>query len=151
MSHLLDNLLFFRKNVDSFADGHGVVTREDRTWEDAYRNRWDYDKIVRSTHGVNCTGSCSWNVFVKNGIVTWEMLLFDRTSSDNPRRGNFGVDLSFFCALYLQSVCRLCYYRRRSCRVLRADRVASFANANGSASIFASSSASRNSSKIACL
>jgi nitrate reductase alpha subunit len=73
MSHLLDRLLFFRKNVGSFAGGHGVVTREDRTWEDAYRNRWDYDKVVRSTHGVNSTGSCSWNIFVKNGIVTWEM------------------------------------------------------------------------------
>ena len=22
-----------------------------------YRDRWSYDKVVRSTHGVNCTGS----------------------------------------------------------------------------------------------
>jgi nitrate reductase alpha subunit len=29
-------------------------------------------KVVRSTHGVNCTGSCSWKVFVKDGIITWE-------------------------------------------------------------------------------
>ena len=34
--------------------------------------RWQHDKVVRSTHGVNCTGSCSWNIFVKDGIVTWE-------------------------------------------------------------------------------
>ncbi|WP_434735465.1 hypothetical protein [Candidatus Accumulibacter necessarius] len=40
---------------------------EDRTWEDAYRNRWAHDKIVRSTHGVNCTGSCSWKIYVKGG------------------------------------------------------------------------------------
>jgi nitrate reductase alpha subunit len=26
-----------------------------------YRERWRHDKVVRSTHGVNCTGSCSWN------------------------------------------------------------------------------------------
>ncbi|MFI7421944.1 nitrate reductase subunit alpha [Nonomuraea sp. NPDC049684] len=37
-----------------------------------YRDRWSHDKVVRSTHGVNCTGSCSWKVFVKDGIITWE-------------------------------------------------------------------------------
>ena len=25
-----------------------------------YRDRWRHDKVVRSTHGVNCSGSCSW-------------------------------------------------------------------------------------------
>jgi nitrate reductase / nitrite oxidoreductase, alpha subunit len=33
-----------------------------REWETIYRRRWQYDKKVRSTHGVNCTGSCSWDV-----------------------------------------------------------------------------------------
>ncbi len=42
-----------------------------RDWEDSYRQRWQFDKIVRSTHGVNCTGSCSWKIYVKNGLVTW--------------------------------------------------------------------------------
>jgi nitrate reductase alpha subunit len=37
-----------------------------------YRDRWAYDKVVRSTHGVNCTGSCSWKIYVKDGIITWE-------------------------------------------------------------------------------
>src|SRR5678815_1524889 len=37
-----------------------------------YRDRWSYDKVVRSTHGVNCTGSCSWKVYVRDGIITWE-------------------------------------------------------------------------------
>lgn len=45
----------------------------DRSWEDFYRHRWQHDKIVRSTHGCNCTGSCSWQIFVKNGVVTWEL------------------------------------------------------------------------------
>ncbi|HCW99439.1 MAG TPA: hypothetical protein DHT39_11810, partial [Pantoea sp.] len=34
-----------------------------------YRDRWSHDKVVRSTHGVNCTGSCSWKVYVKDGII----------------------------------------------------------------------------------
>ncbi|QSO45579.1 nitrate reductase subunit alpha [Alicyclobacillus mengziensis] len=43
-----------------------------REWEDLYRRRWGHDKIIRSTHGVNCTGSCSWKIYVKDGIITWE-------------------------------------------------------------------------------
>lgn len=45
----------------------------ERDSENFYRRRWQHDKEVRSTHGVNCTGSCSWRIFVKQGIVTWEM------------------------------------------------------------------------------
>ena len=69
MSHFLDRLSFFTRAKAEFADGHGVMTTEDRSWEDGYRKRWKHDKIVRSTHGVNCTGSCSWKVYVKGGIV----------------------------------------------------------------------------------
>lgn len=43
-----------------------------RKADDFYRDRWSHDKVVRSTHGVNCTGSCSWKVYVKDGIITWE-------------------------------------------------------------------------------
>nr|WP_245974731.1 nitrate reductase subunit alpha [Thermomonospora umbrina] len=43
-----------------------------RQADDFYRGRWAHDKVVRSTHGVNCTGSCSWKVYVKDGIITWE-------------------------------------------------------------------------------
>ena len=111
MSHILDRLLFFRKNVDSFADGHGVVTREDRTWEDGYRNRCDYDKVVRSTHGVNCTGSCSWNVFVKNGIVTWEMQATDypRTRPDLPNHEPRGCPRGAAASWYMYRGNRIKY------------------------------------------
>lgn len=85
MSLLLDRLNFLaRKNVGTFSEGHGVTTNENRDWEDAYRKRWQHDKIVRSTHGVNCTGSCSWKVYVKGGIITWETQQTDypRTRAD---------------------------------------------------------------------
>ena len=72
MSHFLDRLTFFKRIDGSFADGLGITTNEDRRWEDGYRKRWQHDKIVRSTHGANCTGSCSWKIYVKGGIVTWE-------------------------------------------------------------------------------
>ncbi len=86
MSHFLDRLTHFSLPRETFSGNHGQTTGEDRTWEDAYRNRWAHDKIVRSTHGVNCTGSCSWKIYVKGGIVTWETQQTDypRTRWDMP-------------------------------------------------------------------
>lgn len=54
-----------------------LINPNARTWEEFYRNRWQHDRVVRSTHGVNCTGSCSWMIYVKDGIVTWEMQATD--------------------------------------------------------------------------
>ncbi|MCB0878680.1 MAG: hypothetical protein KDC46_06825, partial [Thermoleophilia bacterium] len=39
------------------ADGWSQLSPDSRSWESFYRNRWKHDKVVRSTHGVNCTGS----------------------------------------------------------------------------------------------
>ena len=60
-------------------DESGVRLAE---WESLYRDRWQHDKVIRSTHGVNCTGSCSWNIFVKSGIVAWEMQATDYPTID---------------------------------------------------------------------
>lgn len=62
---------YFRRSAPN-AENWSAVTPRDREWEEAYRSRWQHDKVVRSTHGVNCTGSCSWKIYVKDGIVTWE-------------------------------------------------------------------------------
>ncbi len=70
-SPLRQSYRYFLSGVPN-AEGWSEVTARGRDWEDAYRRRWQHDKIVRSTHGVNCTGSCSWKVYVKDGIVTWE-------------------------------------------------------------------------------
>lgn len=62
----------FFKKVEKFNDGFSQLEDNQRQWESLYRHRWAHDKVVRTTHGVNCTGSCSWNVFVKEGLITWE-------------------------------------------------------------------------------
>ncbi|PKN28475.1 MAG: nitrate reductase subunit alpha, partial [Deltaproteobacteria bacterium HGW-Deltaproteobacteria-21] len=67
---LLTALRFFRPK--KLPDGLAELRCGQRGWEDYYRRRWQYDKQVRSTHGVNCTGSCSWNVYVKDGIIVWD-------------------------------------------------------------------------------
>ena len=56
-----------------------------RAGDSFYRDRWSHDKVVRSTHGVNCTGSCSWKVYVKDGIITWEAQQTDYPSAGGDR------------------------------------------------------------------
>ncbi len=110
MSHLLDRLNFLQPKVlDRFAGGHGETTRESRAWEETYRNRWRHDKVVRSTHGVNCTGSCSWKIYVKSGIVTWETQQTDypRTRPDLPNHEPRGCARGASYSWYLYSANRV--------------------------------------------
>ncbi|KOP68118.1 nitrate reductase [Bacillus sp. FJAT-18019] len=72
--------LKFFKPTESYSGNWSILEEKDRTWENMYRGRWSHDKVVRTTHGVNCTGSCSWKVFVKNGIITWENQQIDYPS-----------------------------------------------------------------------
>ena len=125
MSHFLDRLKFFNKTVSTFSDGHGAVVHEDRTWENAYRQRWQHDKIVRSTHGVNCTGSCSWKVYVKNGLITWETQQTDypRTRPDLPNHEPRGCARGASYSWYLYSANRVKYPMIRA-RLLKHWRAA---------------------------
>ena len=111
MSHLLDRLNFFKKDAGTFSNGHGVTTLEDRKWEDGYRKRWQHDKIVRSTHGVNCTGSCSWKIYVKGGIVTWETQQTDypRTRPELPNHEPRGCSRGASYSWYMYSGNRVKY------------------------------------------
>ncbi|MFO1465683.1 MAG: nitrate reductase subunit alpha [Steroidobacteraceae bacterium] len=111
MSHFLDRLNHFALPREKFSGKYGLTTGEDRTWEDAYRNRWAHDKIVRSTHGVNCTGSCSWKIYVKGGIVTWETQQTDypRTRWDLPNHEPRGCQRGASYSWYLYSANRVKY------------------------------------------
>jgi len=51
-----------------------------RDWEDLYREEWGLGRKARSTHSVNCTGSCSWQVYTRNGQV-WR----EEQAGDYPR------------------------------------------------------------------
>ncbi|HEX5566517.1 MAG TPA: nitrate reductase subunit alpha [Streptomyces sp.] len=68
---LVSTSRFFRKGEVS-PDLRALYQVGGRQADAFYRDRWSHDKVVRSTHGVNCTGSCSWKVYVKDGIITWE-------------------------------------------------------------------------------
>jgi nitrate reductase alpha subunit len=126
MSHFLDRLTYFRKYAGTFSDGHGDVTTESRAWEEAYRSRWAHDKIVRSTHGANCTGSCSWKIYVKGGIVTWETQQTDypRTRPGLPNHEPRGCSRGASYSWYLYSANRLKYpmVRKRLVQLWRAAK-----------------------------
>ena len=88
-----------------------IVDPKTRKWEEFYRNRFQHDRIVRSTHGVNCTGSCSWQVHVKDGIVVWETQQLDYPLLESslppyePRGCQRGISFSW----YLYSPVRIKY------------------------------------------
>ena len=76
-----------------------------------YRDRWAHDKVVRSTHGVNCTGSCSWKVYVKDGIITWEAQQTDYPSvgPDSPEYEPRGCPRGAAFSWYTYSPTRVRY------------------------------------------
>ena len=76
-----------------------------------YRDRWSHDKVVRSTHGVNCTGSCSWKVYVKDGIITWEAQQTDYPSvgPDSPEYEPRGCPRGAAFSWYTYSPTRVRY------------------------------------------
>ncbi|WP_037065384.1 nitrate reductase subunit alpha [Pseudonocardia acaciae] len=106
-----------------------------------YRDRWSHDKVVRSTHGVNCTGSCSWKVYVKDGIITWETQQTDYPSAgpDSPEYEPRGCPRGAAFSWYTYSPTRVRYpYARgvlldmyRDARKRLGDPVAAWAEVTG--------------------
>jgi nitrate reductase alpha subunit len=128
---------FFRRG-EANAEGWSMLIGRGRDWERAYRDRWRHDKVVRSTHGVNCTGSCSWNVYVKDGLITWESQAVDypRTDPNRPDHEPRGCPRGASFSWYTYSPARLKYpYVRgsllelwRAAKATAADPVAAFAS-----------------------
>ena len=96
-----------------------IISPQTRQWEEFYRNRFQHDRIVRSTHGVNCTGGCSWQIHVKDGIVVWETQQLDYPLLESslppyePRGCQRGISYSW----YLYSPLRIKYPLIRSALV----------------------------------
>ncbi|WP_340695240.1 nitrate reductase subunit alpha [Hydrogenobacter thermophilus] len=77
-------------------------TEDSRSWEEFYRKRWSYDYSVRTAHGVNCSMACSWEVFVKDGMIVWELQKVDYPQIEpdvpnvEPRGCQRGVTASWY-------------------------------------------------------
>jgi len=107
---LLRRAQFFVPGEPS-GDFREVHRKGGRGAEEFYRERWRHDKVVRSTHGVNCTGSCSWKVYVKDGIITWETQQTDypSTGPDSPEYEPRGCPRGASFSWYTYSPSRVRY------------------------------------------
>lgn len=109
-----DALLRFGKHFqrgEASADLRTLYQIGGRTSDDFYRDRMSYDKVVRSTHGVNCTGSCSWKIYVKDGVITWEAQQTDYPSigPDKPEYEPRGCPRGASFSWYTYSPSRVRY------------------------------------------
>ena len=137
---LLRRAQFFTPGEPS-PDYREVHRKGGRGAEAFYHERWRHDKVVRSTHGVNCTGSCSWKVYVKDGIITWETQQTDYPSvgPDSPEYEPRGCPrgASFSWYTYSPSRVRFPYVRApllemwREARDRLGDPVAAWAEITG--------------------
>lgn len=119
--------LNYLKPKETYSNNHSELQEGDRDWENVYRRRWQHDKVIRSTHGVNCTGSCSWNIFVKDGIVTWEGQNVDypTTGPDMPEFEPRGCPRGASFSWYLYSPLRVKYpYIRKKLLYLWRETIA---------------------------
>ena len=101
---------FFTRWEES-EDGRVVFRQGGRAGDVFYRDRWSHDKVVRSTHGVNCTGSCSWKIYVRDGIITWEAQQTDYPSvgPDRPEYEPRGCPRGAAFSWYTYSPTRVRY------------------------------------------
>ncbi|RRR85850.1 nitrate reductase subunit alpha [Streptomyces sp. RP5T] len=113
-SELTDALVRSRRfftRAEVSEDLRTLHRRGGRQADEFYRDRWSHDKVVRSTHGVNCTGSCSWKVYVKDGIITWEAQQTDYPSvgPDRPEYEPRGCPRGAAFSWYTYSPTRIRY------------------------------------------
>lgn len=97
--------------TEVFGNSHAFVETNPSDWDEFYRDRWSHDKVVRSTHGVNCTGSCAWDVYVKDGLITWEHqgLDYPTTGPDSPEYEPRGCPRGATFSWYTYSPSRVKY------------------------------------------
>ncbi|MCK6370278.1 MAG: molybdopterin-dependent oxidoreductase [Gammaproteobacteria bacterium] len=94
--------------------GAGELAGPYGRWEDLMRRKWTWDRVVRGTHGTNCTGNCAFNVYVKNGIVWREEQQGEYgRSEDAPDYGPRGCQKGLRHAKYMYGKQRVLYPMKR--------------------------------------
>ncbi|WP_405496637.1 nitrate reductase subunit alpha [Nocardia sp. NBC_00511] len=101
----------FLRRAEVSEDLRSIRHEGGREGDRFYRDRWSHDKVVHSTHGVNCTGSCRWKVYVKDGIITWETQATDYPSvgPDSPEYEPRGCPRGAAFSWYTYSPTRVRY------------------------------------------
>lgn len=67
----MTGLPLFHLEQKAFAAEHAA--KKLNSWQDLYRERWTWDKVVKGSHGwLNCRSACNWDIYVKDGVVVRE-------------------------------------------------------------------------------
>jgi DMSO reductase family type II enzyme molybdopterin subunit len=84
-------------------------------WEDIMRNKWTWDRVVRGSRGINCTGHCAFNVYVRNGIVWREEQQgeYGASGDDVPDYGPRGCQKGLRQAKHMYGKQRVLYPMKR--------------------------------------
>ncbi|MDP7042335.1 MAG: molybdopterin-dependent oxidoreductase, partial [Gammaproteobacteria bacterium] len=87
-----------------------------RRWEDIARNKWTWDRVVRGSRGINCTGHCAFNIYVRNGIVWREEQQgeYGASGEDTPDYGPRGCQKGLRQAKYMYGQQRVLYPMKRA-------------------------------------
>jgi len=106
----------YLRRGEASADARRLFLQGGRDADAFYRHRWSHDKMVHSTHGVNCTGSCAWEVYVTDGVITWEKQITDypTTGPDMPEYEPRGCPRGAAFSWYTYSPTRIRYPYVRS-------------------------------------
>jgi DMSO reductase family type II enzyme molybdopterin subunit len=85
-------------------------------WEDIMRTKWTWDRVVRGSRGLNCTGHCAFNVYVKDGIVWREEQQgeYGRSGDDTPDYGPRGCQKGIRHSKYMYGKQRVLYPMKRA-------------------------------------
>jgi DMSO reductase family type II enzyme molybdopterin subunit len=102
--------------VVASAEGHPTNEDAYRSWEDLYREQWQWDAVVKGTHlRSNCLSACSWNLFVKDGVVWREeqAAVYGQTNPSLPDFNPRGCQKGGCYSALMYSPARLKYPLKR--------------------------------------
>jgi len=97
------------------ASAQGDAAPSYGAWEDLMRQKWTWDKVVHGSRGINCTGHCAFNIYVKDGIVWREEQQgeYGRSGDDTPDYGPRGCQKGNRAAKYMYGKQRVLYPMKR--------------------------------------
>ncbi|MFQ5636051.1 MAG: molybdopterin-dependent oxidoreductase, partial [Gammaproteobacteria bacterium] len=95
--------------------GQGAPEMPYGAWEDLMRQKWTWDRVVHGSRGINCTGHCAFNIYVKDGIVWREEQQgqYGRSGEDTPDYGPRGCQKGMRASKYMYGRQRLLYPMKR--------------------------------------
>jgi DMSO reductase family type II enzyme molybdopterin subunit len=76
--------------VTGVAEASTVGLPDYTSWEDVYRAKWTWDRVVRGTHlRANCFSACAFDLYVKDGVV-WREEQADVYAREAPELPDYG-------------------------------------------------------------